>query len=162
MGQYDFTVSDSVRERICFALRESEKTDADSVEAQTLRLIKCAISDRDVIARSKGSCGGCEEQTLIELLETMIAQREVSVREYDAAGRIVDAEREREEIEVISAFLPKPLLGDALKEAVRSVVADLDAHKLKDMGKCMSTLRQRYPGRIECGPAGKAVRDVLR
>ena len=105
---------------------------------------------------------GLEETEIRKLLEVMVAQCEVSAREYDESGRITDAEREREEMEIIQSFLPRPLEGNALEEAVESVVDDLEATKLKDVGRCMAELQSRYPGRIETGSAGKAVRRALR
>ncbi|MEM8615586.1 MAG: GatB/YqeY domain-containing protein [Pseudomonadota bacterium] len=158
----DKTETSTIRDRLCAALRSAEAADPASVETQTLRLVKCAMTDRDASARQRGDCSGCENTEIEALLETMVAQREVSARAYDEAGRIADAEREREEIEVIERFLPQPLEGEALSAAVQQVVIDLQASKLKDVGRCMSTLRARYPGQIECGPAGKAVRAALR
>ncbi|MEL6826891.1 MAG: GatB/YqeY domain-containing protein, partial [Pseudomonadota bacterium] len=70
-------------------------------------------------------------------------------------------EREREELDVIANFLPKPLAGDALNVAAETVVRELRAQKLKDVGRCMSALREKYPGQIECGPASKAVRAAI-
>lgn len=162
MGQIDQTIPSSIRDQLCRALADVENTAPNSVQAQTLRLVLCAVTDRDVTARSKGACSGCEETDIRALLETMVAQREISAREYDEAGRVVDAERERDEIDVIEVFLPKPLSGEALEAAVTSVVTELDAKKLKDVGRCMSALRQRFPGRIEGGTAGKVVREALR
>ncbi|MEL6829574.1 MAG: GatB/YqeY domain-containing protein, partial [Pseudomonadota bacterium] len=147
--------------RLLKALETAESSDTAGTEAQTLRLVKCAMSDRDVMARGRGDCNGCIDTELVDLLETMVAQREVSAAEYDEAGRIADAERERQEIEVLAAFLPKPLSGDALDSAVQDVIGDLEASKLKDVGRCMSALRERFPGRIECSSAGKAVREAL-
>ncbi len=161
MGQLDKTMTMTIRQRLSQALAEAETAAPNGVQAQTLRLIKCAMTDRDVIARGRGNCSGCEEAEIQSLLETMVAQREVSAREYDDAGRIADAERERDEIEVIDAFLPKPLAGEALNLAVAAIVSELEASRLKDIGRCMSALRARFPGQIECGPAGKAVRAAL-
>ncbi|MEM9055068.1 MAG: GatB/YqeY domain-containing protein, partial [Pseudomonadota bacterium] len=115
----------------------------------------------DMQAREGGDCAGCADEEIITLLTTMVAQRELSSADYDSQGRITDAEREREEIEILSEFLPRPLAGDALKNAVRDVVQTLGASKLTDVGKCMSVLRQRYPGQIECSEAGKEVRSAL-
>ena len=161
MGQLDQTELSTIRRRICASLTQAESEDANSVRAQTLRLVKCAMTDRDVTARGRGDCGGCEESDIQALLETMVAQREISAQQYDDGGRIADAERERDEIEIITEFLPKPLKGDALQIAVGAVIAELEASKLKDVGRCMSVLRERFPGQIECGPAGKAVRAAL-
>ncbi|MEM7459968.1 MAG: GatB/YqeY domain-containing protein [Pseudomonadota bacterium] len=161
MGQLDKTVQITLRNRINSALARAESDDANGVVAQTLRLVKCAMDDRDVIARSRGECGGCDDDVIVELLETMVALREQSIKQYDDAGRVVDAEREREELEVIANFLPKPLAGEDLNVAAETVVRELSAHKLKDVGRCMTALRQKYPGRIECGPASKAVRAAI-
>ncbi len=161
MGKLDMIPAPSLKTRLKEALCFAEASDPDGVEAQTLRLVKCAMNDRDIKARGKGQCGGCSDDELLQLFEVMIQQREVSAKEYDDTGRIAEAEREREEIEILSVFLPKPLEGDALKMAVRTVVSDLGAKKLTDKGRCMTALRKRYPGRIECGPAGKAVQKAL-
>ena len=161
MGQTDVSPVTTIRERILAALQTAESDDAEGIRARTLRLVACAMRDRDVTARGQGNCAGCEDAEVRKLLEVMVAQREVSAREYDESGRISDAEREREEMEILQSFLPQPLEGDALEDAVDAVVNDLEAHKLKDMGRCMAELQNRYPGRIETGPAGKAVRRAL-
>lgn len=161
MGQTDVSPATTIRDRLMAALETAESDDKQGIRARTLRLVKCAMRDRDVMARGEGNCAGCEDAEIRKLLEVMVAQREVSAREYDESGRITDAEREREEMEIIQSFLPKPLADDALEEAVEAVVDDLEATKLKDVGRCMAELQSRYPGRIETGPAGKAVRRAL-
>ncbi|MEO1303972.1 MAG: GatB/YqeY domain-containing protein [Pseudomonadota bacterium] len=161
MGQLDHSFQITLRNRINQALSQAESDDTNSVDAQTLRLIKCAMDDRDVLARGRGECSGCDDDVIVELLEVMAKQREASIKQYDDSGRIVDAEREREELEIINAFLPKPLMGQDLEEAAATVVDELQARKLKDVGRCMTALREKYPGRIECGPASKAVRAAI-
>ena len=71
MGQMDQSVQDTMRNRINCALQAAESADTNSVEAQTLRLVKCAMDDRDVLARSRGDCAGCDDDVIVELLETM-------------------------------------------------------------------------------------------
>lgn len=161
MGQIDEITQQSLKHRLCAALTAAEGVDEKSVRAQTLRLVKCAMDDRDSQARGSGECSGCPEAEIVQLLTTMVVQRERSAAEYDSNGRIADAERERDEIEVLSEFLPRKLEGDALDTAARDVVTFLGAQKLTDVGKCMSELRERFPGQIECGAAGKAVRRAL-
>ena len=150
-----------LKDQLKAALSAAEATDSDSMEAQTLRLIQCAVQDRDVTARGRGDCGGCPEAAVRDVLRMMVAQREETAREYDDAGRLEEAERERAEIEVIKRFLPAPLDGDALDAAVASVVEDLEATKLKDLGRCMSELKARYPDQLINGAANKAVKNAL-
>jgi hypothetical protein len=151
----------SLKARIVQALKFETEKGASDVELATLRLIECAVRDRDVCARGRGVGEGCLDADVRTVLETMVAQREVSAREHDAAGRIEDAIREREEIEVIQKFLPVPLSGKNLEAAVGEIVEDLGASKLKDVGRCMSALKKKFPGMIETGSAGKAVREAL-
>ncbi|QYJ01123.1 GatB/YqeY domain-containing protein [Thalassovita mediterranea] len=162
MGQTEVSPANTIRDRVLIALQKAEVDDAEGIRARTLRLVSCAMRDRDVTARGQGQCAGCEDTEVRKLLEIMVAQREVSAREFDESGRITDAEREREEMEILQSFLPQPLQGAALESAVDAVVNDLEATKLKDMGRCMAELQSRYPGRIDTGTAGKAVRQALR
>ncbi len=151
-----------LRARISEALKTEAGRDApDEIRLSTLRLIDCAVRDRDVCALGRGDGAGCPDADVRGVLETMIEQRLEIAEEHTDAGRIEAADRERAEIAVIGEFLPQPLDGPALTAAVETVVRDLGASKLKDLGRCMSTLKELYPDRIEPGTAGKAVRDAL-
>ncbi|MEO0465623.1 MAG: GatB/YqeY domain-containing protein [Pseudomonadota bacterium] len=134
---------------------------AVGVRLATLRLIRCAVRDRDASARTRGDCDGCPEQAVTDVLVTMSNQREISAREFEESGRAADAERERAELAVIEEFLPKPLAEAELTDAVRDVVEDLQAGSLKDLGRCMSALKKRHPGKIDSRTAGKVMRDTL-
>lgn len=131
------------------------------VRLATLRLINCAIRDRDARARSSGDRDTCPEEAVRDVLATMARQREESAEEFEHDGRIDDAVREREELAIIEAYRPKLLANEDLKAAVRNVVDELEADSLKDLGRCMSTLKARYPGLIDSKEAGKAVREAL-
>ena len=157
----DIITTTPLREAIKTALDEAEAKDPSSMEAETLRLVTCAINDRDICARSNPSASTCDDATIRELLVILIRQRDVSAREYEESGKFDLAEREREERNLIARFLPKPLAGEALETAVEAVVDDLDATGLKDVGKCMSELKQRYPDRIDIGSAGKVMKKTL-
>ncbi len=161
MGREDKCEEMSLKARIAQALKDESTDTTNDVRLATLRLIDCAVRDRDVSTRGRGAGDACPEAVIRDVLEIMISQRIESAAEHDEEGRIEDAMREREEIEIIQQFLPQPLLGDDLAEAVRVVVDELGATKLKDLGRCMSALKARYPGLIQSGPAGRAVRDAL-
>ena len=151
----------TLKARIANALKSESEKGKPGVRLATLRLIDCAVRDRDVCARGRGVGEGCPDADVRRVLETMVAQREVAAREHEDAGRLEEAIREREEIEIIQQFLPVPLQGKALETAVEEIVTDLGASKLKDLGRIMSALKERYPGLIESGTAGKAVRKAL-
>lgn len=152
----------TLKTRIASALKdESARDTPDEVRLATLRLIDCAVRDRDVCARGRGDGTGCPDGAVRDVLEIMIEQRLESASEHENALRFEEAQRERAEIEIIESFLPVPLEGPALAAAVQTLVDDLGASKLKDLGRCMSALKELYPDRIEPAAAGKAVRDAL-
>jgi uncharacterized protein len=152
----------ALKARITQALKdESARDTPDEVRLATLRLIDCAVRDRDVCARGRGDGTGCPDAAVRDVLEIMIEQRLEAANEHEAALRFEEAQRERSEIEIIESFLPVPLEGPALKAAVATIVEDLGASKLKDLGRCMSALKELYPDRIEPAAAGKAVREAL-
>ena len=161
MGREDNSTAMTLKARVVQALKSAEEDTTDTLRLTTLRLIAAAVRDRDVCARGRGAGEGCPDEDVRRVLETMVAQREASARQHDSVGLIEDAIREREEMAVIQQFLPSPLEGEALEAAVEQVVADLGASKLTDMGRCMSTLKARYPGLIQTCAASKAMRKAL-
>ncbi len=161
MASKETPLNSSLRERIESALSEAELNEPGSVRAQTLRLLVCAIRDRDVGARTRGEYDGCPGDTVRDVIETMADQLRLSASEYEEAGRIEEAERERDELAVITSFLPCRLDEDELESAVRSVVEDLNASRLTDAGRCIEALKSRFPGQIDPANAGKLVRNTL-
>ena len=91
----------------------------------------------------------------------MVKQRAESIRLYEEGGRLELAEQEREEVEVIRRFMPKPIEGDELDNAVKDVIREIGARDMKDMGKTMALLKQRYPGRMDFSKASGMVRQAL-
>ncbi|MAK60426.1 MAG: hypothetical protein CMK09_05565 [Ponticaulis sp.] len=153
--------SPKLRARLETDLTEAEKQDADSVEVATLRLVMCAVRDRDADARANDNCKGCDDSVIRDVLELMVRQREESADRYEKAGRIEMADRERQEAEFIARYLPKPLAGKELEAVVDDVIDDLDARSLKDLGRCMTELKSRYPDVLDSCEAGKKVRAAL-
>ncbi|MET4700547.1 uncharacterized protein YqeY [Constrictibacter sp. MBR-5] len=133
----------------------------DACAVSTLRLILAAIKDRDIAARGTGRSEGIGDDEILDLLQKMIRQRQESIALYEQGGRLDLVEREAREIEVIRGFLPTQLDEGELCAAVRDVVGDLGAVGLKDMGRVMAELRNRYAGRIDFGKASALAREQL-
>ena len=81
---------------------------------------------------------------------------------FEEGNRLELAEQEREEISVITEFLPKPLGEDDLKQACAQVVHEVGADGLRDMGRCMNVLKEKFPGRMDFGKASGIVKGMLR
>ncbi|VAV91207.1 Transamidase GatB domain protein [hydrothermal vent metagenome] len=150
----------SYRDEIQTQMKEAMKA-KDTIRLSTIRLIMAAIKDRDIAARTKDQCQGCGDEMILDILAKMRKQREESVDIYEKAARLDLAERERAEIAVIASFMPKQMSQDELQTAARDVVEELQAAGLKDMGRCMGLLKQRYAGRMDFGKAGAALKAIL-
>ncbi len=149
-----------LRERINDAVKEAMKA-KDAKRLGTLRLINAAIKDRDIAARTADSRDLLGDDELLGLLAKMIKQREDSVAAFDAGGRPEMAQNERDEITLIREFMPQQMSADETAAAVAAVVADTGATSLKDMGKVMAALKERYAGQMDFGKAGAVVKQTL-
>lgn len=149
-----------LRDRLSEELKTSMK-EKKQVAVSTLRLILTAIKDRDIAARSKGVDDGIGEPEILQVLQTMVRQRHDSIDMYKQGNRPELAAREAEEIEVIEGFMPRQL-GDAeIEAAITSVIADTGAASIKDMGKAMGALRERYAGQMDFGKASAMLKAQL-
>ncbi len=148
-----------LRDKIMDAVKEAQKG-KNRKRISTLRLINAAIIDRDIALRGKGK-DRADDDEVLDILGKMIKQREESSRLYDEGGRPELAAEERQEIEVIREFLPHQLDEAELAEAVDAVVAETEAQSLRDMGKVMGLLKERYRGQIDLGKAGALIKSKL-
>ncbi len=149
-----------MRETIIADLKEAMKSQ-DKCRVSTLRLIIATIKDRDIAARSQGKDSLADDDVL-ELLTKMIRQRVESIKVYEEAGRLEMAERARQELGIIRGYLPKQFDEDEMKSACASVVQEIGAVGLRDMGRTMSALKERFAGKMDFGQASCVVKKILR
>ena len=149
-----------MRDQINAALKQAMLA-GDKRRIATLRLINCAIKDREIAARTSGR-DPVSEDDITEILAKMIKQRLESARLYEEGSRLDLAEQEREEIEIIRSFLPKQLDETKVKTACQQVINEIGADGLRDMGKCMSTLKERFAGQMDFAKASGIVKEMLQ
>ena len=133
----------------------------EACAVSTLRLILAALKDRDIAARGKGNSDGIGEEEILDLLQKMVRQRRESIGLFVQGGRQELADKEAAEIEVIGRFLPKQMGEAEVQGAVREVIAELEAGTIKDMGRVMGALKQRYAGRMDFAKASALVKQQL-
>lgn len=149
-----------LREDISSSLKASIKA-KDGRATSTLRLISAAIKDRDIAARDKGNQDGISNDDILGLLQSMIKQRQESIKLYLKGNRRELADQEQEEIEVIKGFLPIQLTDEEIAAAIEEAVSECDAGCIKDMGAVMGKLKKRYTGRMDFGKASGLVKKRL-
>ncbi|MEN3976226.1 GatB/YqeY domain-containing protein [Emcibacter sp. SYSU 3D8] len=149
-----------LREQLTEALKDAMRGQ-DKRRTSTLRLILAAIKDRDIAGRENGSRDLVGDDEILQLLQKMVRQRRESIETFEKGGRMELADQERDEIVVIEGFLPKQMADSEIDAAVDAMVAKLGAVGLKDMGKVMAALRERYPGTMDFGKASAAAKARL-
>jgi uncharacterized protein YqeY len=133
----------------------------DEIKVGTLRLIIAAMKDRDIAARSKGNWEGIAEEELLSMLQSMIKQRQESIKMYEMGKRPDLVDRENAEIRIIETFLPKQLSEPEVQAAIDAAVQSVGAAGIKDMGKVMAEMKGKYAGQIDFGKASAMVKQRL-
>ena len=149
-----------LRQTLSDALKTAMR-DKEGRTVATLRLIIAALKDKDIAARASDGDDQIDDNEILAMLQSMIKQRQESVKAFEGGGRPELAAQENEEIGIIRGFLPAQLEGEALTAAIDDVIAETGAESLKDMGPVMAALKARFPGQIDFAKASGVVREKL-
>jgi uncharacterized protein YqeY len=150
-----------LREQFNEQMKEAMKA-KDQRRLSTLRMINAALKDKDIANRTETSREGISDDEILGLLGKMIKQREESAEAFDKGGRPEMAKSEREEVEIIRTFMPKQMSADEQRAAIQGVITDVGATSMKDMGKIMAALKERYAGQMDFGKASGMVKELLK
>jgi len=133
----------------------------DSRTTSTVRLIVAALKDRDIAARGRGVIDGISDDEVLQMLQQMVKQRRESITLYEQGARLDLAQQELDEIEIIGRFLPKQMSESEMTAAVTGVLAEISAASLKDMGRAMAVLKERFSGSMDFTKASALVKAKL-
>jgi uncharacterized protein len=149
-----------LREQLNEQMKEAMKAKA-ARRLSTVRLMLAAIKDRDIANRTEESKALIGDDEILLLLAKMIKQREESATTYDSGNRPELAQAEREEIGIIQEFLPKQMSEAEVGAAAKAVIAEIGATSMKDMGKVIGALKERYAGQMDFAKASGLVKGLL-
>ena len=128
----------------------------DSARLSTVRLLLAAMKQKEVDERVELS-----DADIVAILERMIKQRRESIAQFEKAARQDLADKEKAEIEVLSAYLPQKMSDADVATAISSAVSESGASGIKDMGKVMALLKPRLAGRADMGTVSALVKSKL-
>jgi uncharacterized protein YqeY len=150
----------ALREQLTDSMKEAMKA-KDAKRLATVRLILAALKDRDIAARTESSRDLLGDDEILGLMAKMIKQRDESAIAFDAGKRPELAAGEREEIAIIRSFMPAQMDDAGVKDAVQKVIAETGADSIKDMGKVMAVLKERFAGQMDFSKASAATKNAL-
>jgi uncharacterized protein len=148
-----------LRDDINNALKEAMKAKNERA-VSTLRMVNATLKNADIEARgaAKPALGDAD---VLPILQKMIKQRQESVELYRKGGRDDLVQQEQQEIDIIAGYLPRQMSDDELKAAIAATVKETGAASIKDMGRVMAALKERYAGQIDFAKAGGLVKSQL-
>jgi uncharacterized protein YqeY len=144
-----------LRERFTEGMKAAMRA-KEARRLSTIRLMMDAVQKQEIANKSVIS-----DDEVLTVLARMIKQREESAQTYETGGRPELAQAERDEITVIREFMPKQMSADESREAVKAAIAATGAASMKDMGKVMAALKERYTGQMDFGKASGLVKELL-
>ncbi len=126
----------------------------DADKLSVLRMVKANLMNRKI---EKG--GELTDDEIIKALQSLVKQRRDSVEQYENAGRMELAEKEKAEISVIEAYLPQAATADEVNAAVAAAIAETGAASIKDMGAVMKATQALLAGK---SVDGKMVSEAVK
>jgi uncharacterized protein YqeY len=147
-----------MRERLTTMMKEAMKA-GDKRRLATVRMVQAAIKDKDIEARGAGKT--VSDDDILALMQKMVKSRQESADIYAKAGRPELELQEREEIVIITEFLPTQMSDDEAKAAIEAAIAETGAASMKDMGKVVAALKAKYTGQMDFAKASGLVKAAL-
>jgi uncharacterized protein YqeY len=150
------TLREKINEQFNTALKSKDK-----ISVSTFRLILAAIKERDIANRSGGKKEEIKDPEIIKVLRKMRKQRQESADLYKKGGRQELFEVEEAEIRIIDTFLPKQLSEEETKKICKEIIETVGASSIKDIGKNMEQLKQKYYDSVDFSKVNTIVKDLL-
>jgi len=148
-----------LRDNINNAVKDAMKA-RDERLVGTLRMMNAAIKNADIEARGQGK-EPLNEADLMSLFQKMIKQRQESAELYEKGARPELAAQEKAEIEIITAYLPQQMSDVEAGSAISSLLKEINAETMKDMGRAMAALKERFAGKMDFGKASGKIKELL-
>ena len=145
------SLKDTIQDDMKAAMRAK-----DSARLSTIRMLLAACKQREVDERIT-----LDDAAVAAIVEKLIKQRKDSVAAFDQAGRTDLANKEREEIIVLEAYLPARLSAEEVETSVRHIVEQLGASGPADMGRCMAAAKTQLAGKADMGAVSALIKSLL-
>ncbi|OYT19178.1 MAG: glutamyl-tRNA amidotransferase [Nitrospira sp. UW-LDO-01] len=140
---------DRLTEDLKFAMKSR-----DQLRMDVIRMIKAAVLNKEVELKRD-----LDDAEMSRVMTTLVKQRRESIEQFEKAQRQELATKERQEIEIIESYLPKPLSPEELETLVTSVIADTGSRSIKDLGAVMKAVMARLGGQTV---DGKLVSELVK
>ncbi len=152
--------ADSLLDRLSEDLKEAMRN-KDKVRLRTLRSLRSALKNKEIDQRQDGAETVLSEQDQLAVLRKQVNQRKDSIEQYENAGREDLVEKEQEELDVLDEYMPDQVSDEALREKLQSIIDDVGAESMADMGPVMGRAMDELRGKVAGGRVQTVVKQLL-
>lgn len=145
----------TIKEQIMADMKASMKAH-DTARLSAIRMLMAAIKQKEVDERVV--CGDAE---ITAIIAKLVKQRHDSIEQYRAANRMDLADKESAEIDVLSAYLPKPLSEEEILAIIDEAIVATGASGMAAMGKVMGMIKPKLTGRADLGKVSALIKQKL-
>ncbi|MFQ5649598.1 MAG: GatB/YqeY domain-containing protein [bacterium] len=142
----------SLQDRLSDDLKLAMKA-RDALKVGTLRMVRAQLIDAEI---ARGDA--LNEDEVLGVLNNAAKKRKEAIAMYEKSSRDDLLAKEKEELEIITAYLPEQLSKEEIERVVSEIIADTGATTQKDLGKVMSSAMQQLKGKAD----GKVVQEMVR
>lgn len=134
----------------------------DKIKISITRLLIAALKDKEISLRNNQDFDELiNDNIVMEIINKMIKQRKIAAQTYEKANRFDLAEKELQEVKLLSYYLPSQLSEDQLNEKVEEIIKEVDAKSLRDMSKVMKIIKENLSGKCDMQMASNLVKSKL-
>ncbi|MDQ1284578.1 MAG: uncharacterized protein QG620_926 [Patescibacteria group bacterium] len=149
----------SLKQKIIDDLKAAMKA-GDAAKRDTLRMLDSMAKNAEIEKKKREE--GLADEEMIEVIARAIKQRRDSISQYEAGGRADLAEKEKEEIKILSVYLPEQMSEEAVRAEVKKIVSDLGLSTRAEIGRAMGEAMTRLKGKAEGGLVKKMMEEELK
>ena len=151
---------DSIKNDLKIAMKAK-----DTLTISTLRMITSSIKNMEISNRGSSNEDSLQDflndSEIIQLLSKMIKQRKESAEIYNKSNRNDLEKKEKDEIEIIEQYMPRQIDDEEVDELINQVINETGSSNIRDMGKVMSVLKEKYSGQMDFARASSIVKEKL-
>ena len=134
----------------------------DKIKISITRLLIAALKDKEISLRNNQDFDELiNDNIVMEIINKMIKQRKIAAQTYEQANRGDLAEKELEEVQLLSHYLPSQLSEKELNTKIDEIINEVDAKSLRDMSKVMKVVKENLNGKCDMQMASNFVKSKL-
>lgn len=143
---------EEIKQDMYAAMKSKDKVKATILRSFLSNLKKIEIEKKEPIA----------EPEYLSIVKKMVKQLKESIDVYSQAGRIELAEKEKSELSIIEAYLPKQFSEEEISELIKNIISEISAKNISDIGKVMAIVMKKGGGKVDGGIANRIAKELLQ